>query len=100
MSDDTAPLHLLFDDPEWERPWETIGVGDGGNEIGMSVLPYEIVRDDIPNGSLIASTTPTDHLIVAVVSNWGGWGLLLATALAELARATSLLKDIHPEKDR
>jgi hypothetical protein len=100
MSDDTAPLHLLFDDPEWERPWTTIGIGDGGNEIGMSVLPQEIVRDDIPNGPLIASTTPADHLIVAGVSNWGGWGLLAAMALAEPRLATSLLKDFHPEKDR
>jgi hypothetical protein len=100
MSDDTAPLHLLFDDPEWERPWITIGIGDGGNEIGMSVLPQEIVRDDIPNGPLIASTTPADHLIVAGVSNWGGWGLLVAMALAEPDLATLLLKDFQPEKDR
>jgi hypothetical protein len=100
MSEDTAPLHLLFDDPEWERPWITIGIGDGGNEIGMSVLPEEIVRDDIPNGPLIASTTPADHLIVAGVSNWGGWGLLVAMALAEPGLATLLLKDFQPEKDR
>jgi hypothetical protein len=100
MSEDTAPLHLLFDDPEWERPWETIGIGDGGNEIGMSLLPHDIVREDIPNGSLIASKTSTDHLIVAGVSNWGGWGLLLAMALTRPALAASLLKDFHPEKDR
>jgi hypothetical protein len=100
MSADTAPLHLLFDDPDWRRPWVTIGIGDGGNEIGMSVLPEEIVRDDIPNGSLISATTPADHLVVAGVSNWGGWGLLSAMAMVEPARAASLLKDFHPEKDR
>ncbi len=99
MSSDTAPLHLLFDDPGWERPWITIGIGDGGNEIGMSVLPAEVVKDDIPNGELIASTTPADHLIVAGVSNWGGWGLLLAMAMAKPALAASLLKDFHAEKD-
>jgi hypothetical protein len=100
MSDDTAPLHLLFDAPDWQRPWVTIGIGDGGNEIGMSVLPEEIVRDDIPNGSLISATTPTDHLVVAGVSNWGGWGLLSAMAMVEPGRAAGLLKDFHPEKDR
>ncbi|MGF6598668.1 hypothetical protein P3T23_003385 [Paraburkholderia sp. GAS448] len=100
MSDDTAPLHLLFDAPDWQRPWTTIGIGDGGNEIGMSVLPEEIVRDDIPNGSLISATTPTDHLVVAGVSNWGGWALLSAMAMVEPDRAAGLLKDFHPEKDR
>lgn len=100
MTDDTAPLHLLFDDPTWKRQWDTIGIGDGGNEIGMSTLPPEIVHGDIPNGPLIAATTPTDHLIVAGVSNWGGWGLLAAMAMAEPARSAALLKDFHPDKDR
>lgn len=100
MTDDTAPLHLLFNDPAWDRPWVTIGIGDGGNEIGMSVLPCDIIRDDIPNGPLIAATTPTDHLIVAGVSNWGGWGLLLAMALVEPTLSGSLLADFHPGKDR
>jgi hypothetical protein len=100
MTNDTAPLHLLFDDAAWARPWVTIGIGDGGNEIGMARLPEHIVRDDIPNGSLIAATTPTDHLIVAGVSNWGGWGLLLAIALAKPALASALLRDFTAEKDR
>jgi len=100
MTEDTAPLHLLFDDPAWKRPWSTIGIGDGGNEIGMSGLPQEVVHDDIPNGPLIAATTPADHLIVAGVSNWGGWGLLAAMAMAEPARSAALLKDFHPDKDR
>ncbi|PMS31625.1 uncharacterized protein DUF4392 [Trinickia symbiotica] len=99
MTADTAPLHILFDEPGWHRPWVTIGIGDGGNEIGMSVLPETIVREDIPNGELIASRTPTDHLIVAGVSNWGGWGLLLAMALADPARAPQFLHDFTPERD-
>jgi hypothetical protein len=69
MSADTAPLHLLFDDPDWPRPWVTIGIGDGGNEIGMGVLPEEIVRDDIPNGRLISAAVSADYLIVSSVSN-------------------------------
>jgi D-glutamate cyclase len=100
MTEDTAPLHLLFSDAAWERPWVTIGIGDGGNEIGMANLPEDIVRDDIPNGSLIAAMTPADHLIVAGVSNWGGWGLLLATALARPDLAVSLLRDFTAEKDK
>jgi len=99
MTADTAPLHLLFEDARWERPWTTIGIGDGGNEIGMGALPSDIVRDDIPNGPVIAATTATDHLIVAGVSNWGGWGLLLAMAMAEPTLSAALLQDFQPEKD-
>jgi D-glutamate cyclase len=72
MSRETAPLHLLFSDPAAKRRWYTIGIGDGGNEIGMGSLPREIIESGIPNGKVIAATTPVDSLIVAGVSNWGG----------------------------
>ena len=74
MSGETAPLHLLFDDLTWQRRWITIGIGDGGNEIGMGSLPADIVETEIPNGRVIAATTPADYLIVAGVSNWGAMG--------------------------
>ncbi|MEB0204280.1 glutamate cyclase domain-containing protein [Pseudomonas sp. CCC3.1] len=99
MTLDTAPLHLLFEDPAWQRPWVTIGIGDGGNEIGMGVLPPEIVQRDIPNGELIAASTGADYLIVAGVSNWGGWGLLQALAMVRPDLADALLQDFVPEKD-
>ena len=38
ISGDTAPLDYLFEDQDWTAPWTTIGIGDGGNEIGMGVL--------------------------------------------------------------
>lgn len=100
MSADTAPLHLLFEDPAWQRPWVTVGIGDGGNEIGMGMLPEDIVHADIPNGSLIAATTATDHLVVAGVSNWGGWGLLLALAVSQPSLAALLLENFNAEKDK
>jgi hypothetical protein len=53
----------------------TIGIGDGGNEIGMGKIPHEIVAKHIPNGDLIHCRVPTDHLIVAGVSNWGAYAL-------------------------
>ncbi len=52
----------------------TIGVGDGGNEIGMGRVRARVVRD-VPNGAKIASVVRTDHLIVAGTSNWGAWGV-------------------------
>jgi hypothetical protein len=56
-------------------PWPTIGIGDGGNEIGMGKIPHETIVKNIPNGDLIHCRVPTDHLIVAGVSNWGAYAL-------------------------
>lgn len=100
MSADTAPLHLLFEEEGWQRPWVTIGIGDGGNEIGMGALPRDIVSRDIPNGELVAAATSADHLIVAGVSTWGGYGLLSAMAMVSPEYRHSLLRDFTPEMDR
>lgn len=100
MSDDTAPLDLLFQDRRWEKPWITIGIGDGGNEIGMGLVPREILASDIPNGELIGAATAADHLIVAGVSNWGGFGLLCAMALVSQQHAGPLLSDFTAEMDK
>ncbi|VTR97187.1 Putative uncharacterized protein OS=Moorea producens 3L GN=LYNGBM3L_08880 PE=4 SV=1: DUF4392 [Gemmata massiliana] len=53
----------------------TIGIGDGGNEIGMGKIPHETIVKNIPNGDQIHCRVPTDHLIVAGVSNWGAYAL-------------------------
>ena len=76
----TAPLDELFT----AGPWETIAVGDGGNEIGMGSLPRELIAQHVEHGEKIACVTPARHLIVAGVSNWGAWALL--GALAALRR--------------
>lgn len=59
----------------------TVGIGDGGNEIGMGNIRDEI-RRTIPNGDVcacpckggIAPETEVDALVVAAVSNWGAYG--------------------------
>src|SRR5262245_5504840 len=72
ITDLTAPAHRLFEVP---RDFVTIGIGDGGNEIGMGRIPYQTICKNIPNGELTACRTAADHLIVAGVSNWGAWAL-------------------------
>jgi Domain of unknown function (DUF4392) len=60
----------------------TIGVGDGGNEIGMGRVRARLARE----GALmarIASVVSVDHLVVAGVSNWGAYGIV-----AQLGRLT------------
>jgi hypothetical protein len=60
----------------------TVGIGDGGNEIGMGVVHARLRRLG-PLATRIASVVAVDHLVVAGVSNWGGYGVV--AALARLA---------------
>ncbi len=69
ISEHTAKLDYLFEGVE-----KTVAIGDGGNEIGMGS-----VYDHIPAVSTLVpdpAVTPTDRLIIASVSNWGGYGLV------------------------
>jgi hypothetical protein len=72
ITDLTSPAHLLF---EGQREYVTIGIGDGGNEIGMGRVPHATVCKNIANGDVVACRTATDHLIVAGISNWGAYAL-------------------------
>jgi hypothetical protein len=77
ISSYTAPLDELFT----AGPWETIAIGDGGNEIGMGSLPRGLIAQHVDHGETIACVTPARHLIVAGVSNWGAYALLGALAV-------------------
>jgi len=70
----TAPLDRVFS----AGPWRTIGVADGGNELGMGSLPAGLVAGSVPFGAAIACVTPADHLVMAGVSHWGAYGLIAA----------------------
>ncbi|XP_077419712.1 D-glutamate cyclase, mitochondrial isoform X2 [Vanacampus margaritifer] len=52
----------------------TIGIGDGGNELGMGKVK-EKVKSLMPKGVLIACDVPADYAITAGVSNWGGYAV-------------------------
>ena len=73
--------HLLVDEAR-RRGIFTIGIGDGGNEIGMGNVEEE-VRKYLPAGDKCycpcgkgcAAVTKTDALIVAFISNWGAYGI-------------------------
>lgn len=66
----TAPLDRLFA----LAACPTVGVGDGGNEIGMGNLAQVISREL----ALTPCRQKVDHLIIATVSNWGALGLCAA----------------------
>ncbi|HZP75087.1 MAG TPA: DUF4392 domain-containing protein [Pseudolabrys sp.] len=58
----------------------TIGVGDGGNEIGMGAVA-DAVRKHVPHGEILCAKTPTDVLLPVGVSNWGCYGIQAALAI-------------------
>jgi hypothetical protein len=91
----TAPLDRLFTAHAWAR----IGVGDGGNEIGMGRLPAGLIARTVPNGEQIACVTECDHLIVAGVSNWGAYGLIAALAVQRPDWAPTLGRFLTAERD-
>jgi hypothetical protein len=98
VSKHTTPTERLFTGREWlevgriVRRWRvcTIGIGDGGNEIGMGKIPHDTVVKNIPNGERIHCRVPTDHLIVAGVSNWGAYAL---------AAGVYVLRGVKPSND-
>ncbi len=65
----TARLDYLF-----ERGVPSVGIGDGGNEIGMGNVAEHIPPvDRLPDEPAISTV---DRLVIASVSNWGGYGLV------------------------
>ena len=65
----TARLDFLF-----EMGIPSVGIGDGGNEIGMGNLAEQIPAvERLPNDPAV---TCVDRLVLASVSNWGGYGLV------------------------
>ena len=91
ITEQMLPAHHLFGSSRsGEKLWETIGIGDGGNEIGMGKIPHETIVKNIPNGDLIHCRVPTDHLIVCGVSNWGAYAL---------AAGVYVLRGVKPPAD-
>lgn len=63
----TAPVDRLFA----LANVPTVGIGDGGNEVGMGNLE-EAIRKDL---ALTPCCITVDKLVIATVSNWGALGL-------------------------
>ena len=83
----TARVDYLF-----EAGIPSVGIGDGGNEIGMGNLVEEIPKvETLPNNPTVSRA---DRLVIASVSNWGGYGLV--AALSRLA-GRDLLPSVEHE---
>jgi hypothetical protein len=93
IGEHTLPTHELLKSASC-----SIGIGDGGNEIGMGKIPHDTIVKNIPNGDLIHCRVPTDHLIVAGVSNWGAYAL--AAGVYVLRGATPPADLFDPDRER
>jgi hypothetical protein len=89
ISEHNAKIDHLFD----QHPY-SLGIGDGGNEIGMGNLLKIIAETEgLPD---LPAVTTTTNLICAAVSNWGGYGLV--TAISQAA-GRNLLPSLDDEVD-
>lgn len=75
ITEHAHPTVGRFLDRSREPQTTWIGIGDGGNEVGMGKVPHETVVKNIPKGDQIHCRVASDHLIVAGVSNWGAYAL-------------------------
>ena len=80
-------LHVLAKEAK-KRGVPTIGIGDGGNEIGFGIIASELMEQypkiygcacQCPTGLL--DSTELDYLFPAAVSNWGAYAIVAATAI-------------------
>jgi hypothetical protein len=108
-----SPAHWLFEathDPEHKPEAQargsnestprltTIGIGDGGNELGMGKIAWDVIRRNIPGGAVVACRVPADHLIVCGISNWGAYAL--AAGIRLLRGASPSLGLFDPDRER
>lgn len=76
--EDTSAFHAKLD-YIFMHHGATVGIGDGGNEIGMGNLAEHIPSvEQLPKEPCV---TTVSNLVIASVSNWGGYGVVAALSL-------------------
>ncbi|MEV5819705.1 glutamate cyclase domain-containing protein [Micromonospora haikouensis] len=104
--DTTAPLAKVdaLLDVCRARNIASVGVGDGGNEIGMGTI-RDRLRPELRFGQRcrcecgggVVPSNPTDVVVAATVSNWGAYGI--AAALAVLLDRPEVMHTEELEED-
>lgn len=93
---DAPAYHSLFQVAA-QRDIATVGIGDGGNEIGFGRIVEDVRRLHASQvgGSHVATVVATDVLVFAAVSNWGAYGV--AAMLAFLSNKPNALHNAHTD---
>jgi hypothetical protein len=104
ISENTQPhVHHIVDEAK-KRGAFTVGIGDGGNEIGYGLIREEAneiykqaygrtCQCDCGGGE--ATATATDVLVSAAVSNWGAYGV--SAVMAYMLQDPMVLQDADTE---
>lgn len=79
------PVDDLFADVQSNPLVAAICIGDGGNELGMGKV-FEKVKQHITLGETIACAVPSDFVIAAGVSNWGGYAVALGLYVVSMCQ--------------
>jgi len=101
IDDFTAPLHRLFERwPERIPGLQTMGVGDGANEIGMGSQRWDDLVRRLPgdHAGRVPCRVGCTWTVVCGVSNWGGYAL--AAGFAQARGRTDLLQRHTPESQQ
>ena len=105
ISGETQPhVHHIVNEAK-ERGVFTVGIGDGGNEIGFGLIKEEAneiykraygltCQCDCGGGE--ATATATDVLVSAAVSNWGAYGV--SAMVAYMLEDPLILQDADTER--
>ncbi len=96
VTDKMSPVHRLFEHAASQQPpLVTIGIGDGGNEIGMGKIPWGVLHRNVRGGAHNACRVACDYLIVCGICNWGGYALAAGVrALLEKSSQASLFDPV------
>ena len=89
VSDVVGKVDIFVDEAK-ARGVLTIGIGDGGNEVGMGMILKD-VHEVVPTGKIMGTKVSTDILVVAAIANWGAYAIE-----ACLAAALHLPEALHP----
>ncbi|MFM8285395.1 MAG: glutamate cyclase domain-containing protein [Planctomycetaceae bacterium] len=78
----TGDLHRLFEEAVADPRLATVGVGDGGNELGMGRVLWEDLAFRLAGeqSGRVPCRVGCDQLVVAGVSNWGAQALAIGMA--------------------
>jgi len=74
ISSNCDPLDQLFELAKTIPDITTIGIGDGGNEVGMGKVLSRVL-EHVHLGPVIASSVSCDYLMACGVSDWGGYAI-------------------------
>lgn len=91
---DVVDIAPLVDEAN-KRGILTIGIGDHGNELGFGAI-RDTVEKVLPRGDRMGTTTATEIVLPAMMSNWGCYGI--QAALAFLLKSPSLVHSMEDER--